>query len=102
MSGNPLLAGLRPTHPGEILREDVLPALGLPEEEVARRLHVSSQDLHAIISEKQPVGPAMALRLARFLGNSPEFWLNLQRDYDVATLSSAMGHELAAIDPVAA
>ena len=102
MPGNPLLAGLRPTHPGEILREDILPAVGLSEAELAGRLHVSRADLQEIVEERQPVNPGMALRLARFLGNSPEFWLNLQRDYDVATLSRAMDKELSEIEPIAA
>jgi antitoxin HigA-1 len=102
MPGNPLLAGLRPTHPGEVLREDILPALGLSDAEVARRLHVSDAELRDVVQERQPVSPAMALRLAKLFGNSPEFWLNLQRDYDVATLSTSMGAELADIEPIAA
>ncbi len=102
MGGNPLLAGLAPTHPGEILREDILPAVDLPKTEVARRLGISRQTLYDLIEERQPVTPAMALRLARFFGNSPEFWINLQRDYDLRTLEVSMASELEAIEPVAA
>lgn len=102
MAAKSSLAGLKPTHPGEILREDVLPALGLTKVEIARRLRISRQTLYQLIEEQQPVTPAMALRLARFFGNSPEFWLNLQRDFDLATLSASMDRELAAIEPVAA
>ena len=100
MAGNPLLAGLTPTHPGEILREDILPATGHSKSEIARRLGISRQTLYDILDEKQPVTPAMALRLGRLFGNSPEFWLNLQRDYDLRTLESRMADELAGITPV--
>jgi addiction module HigA family antidote len=100
MAGNPLLAGLTPTHPGEILREDILPAAGHSKSEIARRLGISRQTLYDILDEKQPVTPAMALRLGRLFGNSPEFWLNLQRDFDLRTLESRMADELAGITPV--
>jgi antitoxin HigA-1 len=102
MAGNPLLKGLAPTHPGEVLREDVIPALALPKAEIARRLGISRQTLYDILDEKQPVTPAMALQLGKFFGNGPEFWLNLQRDHDLRTLEPKMREELAAIDPAAA
>ena len=102
MAGNPLLKGLAPTHPGELLREDVIPALDLPKAEIARRLGISRQTLYDILEEKQPVTPAMALRLGKFFGNGAEFWINLQRDYDLRTLEPKMAKELAAIEPVAA
>src|SRR5919205_4477176 len=97
MAGNPLLAGLTPTHPGDILREDILPATGHSKSEIARRLGISRQTLYDILDEKQPVTPAMALRLCRLLGNSPEFWLNMQRDYDLRTLEPRMAAELETI-----
>ena len=102
MAGNPLLKGLAPTHPGEVLREDVIPALALPKAEIARRLGISRQTLYDILDEKQPVTPGMALRLGKFFGNGPEFWLNLQRDHDLRTLEPKMREELAAIEPAAA
>ena len=80
---NMLLSGLRPTHPGEILREDVVPALGLPKTEIARLLQISRQTLYDMLSEKQPVTPAMALRLAKLTGTTPESWVNMQRNYDL-------------------
>jgi len=80
---NKLLAGLAPTHPGEILRVDVLPALNKPKAEIARLLEVSRQTLYDILSEKQEVTPTMALRLGKMTGTSPEMWLNLQRNYDL-------------------
>ena len=102
MAGNPLLKGLAPTHPGELLREDVIPALDLPKTEIARRLGISRQSLYDILDEKQPVTPAMALRLGKFLGNGADFWLNLQQDYDLRTLEPKMAKELAKIERVAA
>jgi addiction module HigA family antidote len=102
MTGNPLLAGLAPTHPGEILREDIFPAVNLPKTEIARRLGISRQTLYDLIEERQPVTPAMALRLGRLFGNSPEFWANPQRDHDLRTLKVRMASELAAIEPIAA
>jgi antitoxin HigA-1 len=102
MAGNPLLKGLAPMHPGELLREDVMPALDLPKTEVARRLKISRQTLYDILDETQPVTPAMALRLGKFFGNGPDFWLNLQREYDLRTLEPKMAEELAAIETAAA
>lgn len=69
---------MEPVHPGSILREDVLPALGLSISEVARRLDVSRQALHNVLSCKSDVSPEMAVRLGRFLGNGAEFWVRLQ------------------------
>ena len=65
---NKLTRGLRPTHPGEILREDVLPALAVTKTRFAELLHVSRQTLYDLLGEKQPVTPQMALRLGRLLG----------------------------------
>jgi addiction module HigA family antidote len=102
MSSNTLLAGLGPTHPGEILREDILPALALTKTAFAKRLGVSRQTLYDILEGRQPVTPAMALRLGKLLGNTPEFWLNLQRDYDLRVIGFRMREELAAIEPIEA
>ena len=102
MAGNPLLKGLAPMHPGEFLRDITLPALDLPKAEIARRLGISRHTLYDILDQKQPVTPAMALRLGKFFGNGPDFWLNLQREYELRTLEPKMAEELAAIEPVAA
>ena len=72
-----------PTHPGAVLREDVLPALGKPKAEIARMLGVSRQTLYDILNEKQPVTPEMAVRIGKLLGTSPESWLNMQRALDL-------------------
>ena len=81
MSRNRLVRGLKPMHPGEMLREDVLPALG--KTEIAKLLGVSRQTLYDILDEKQPVTPGMALRLGKLIGNGPDLWINLQRVYDL-------------------
>ena len=91
---NKLTKGLRPTHPGEILREDVLPALNVTKTRFAELLRVSRQTLYDLLGEKQPVTPQMALRLGRLLGNGPDIWLRMQGAYDLATQAKAMAPEL--------
>lgn len=102
MGGNSLLKGLKPTHPGEFLREDVLPALRISKSEVARRIGISRAMLYAILDERAPISPPMALRLGRLLGTTAESWLNMQRDYDLRRLEEVMSEELSNIDPIAA
>lgn len=72
-----------PTHPGELLRVDILPALGVSVAAAARDLQVSRQLLHGILVGRRPVTPAMALRLGRYCGNGPELWLAMQTAYDL-------------------
>ena len=79
MIGNPLTSGLRPVHPGELLREDVLPALGRSKAEIARLLGVSRQTLYDILGEKQPITAAMALRIGKLCGDGPMIWLSMQQ-----------------------
>jgi len=76
---------LPPTHPGEILREDVLPALKLSIVDAAARLGVTRQTLHRIIARRnpRPVTPEMAVRLGKLCGNGARLWLNLQTAYDL-------------------
>ncbi|TAM47360.1 MAG: addiction module antidote protein, HigA family [Gammaproteobacteria bacterium] len=74
---------MAPVHPGEVLREDVLPALGLNVIEAAKGLRVSRQTLHRILAGKMAVSPEMAVRLGKFCGNGPGLWLRLQAAYDL-------------------
>jgi antitoxin HigA-1 len=97
MSKRPVKRGLPPMHPGELLREDVIPALARPRVEIARLLGVSRQTLHAILTERAPVTPEMALRLGKLCGNGPELWLNLQVRFDLERLSKTKRAEIAAI-----
>src|SRR5580692_6081216 len=97
-----LLRGLRPTHPGELLREDVMPALGKPKAEIARLLGVSRQTLYDILDENQPVTPGMALRLGKLLGNGPDLWINLQRAFDLAVAEHDLAGKLKKIPTLTA
>lgn len=94
---NELLKGLRPTHPGELLREDVLPALGRPKTEIAELLGVSRHTLYEILGERQPITAAMAHRIGKLVGNGPDLWLRMQASYDLAVAGEAMADELAKI-----
>lgn len=73
----------RPSHPGELLREEVLPALRLTVTAAAENLGVSRQTLHAILSERAAVTPEMAVRLGKFCGNGPGIWLRMQMNHDL-------------------
>src|SRR3954468_18392226 len=74
---------MKPTHPGAILRLDVLPALNLTVAETARQLGVSRQMLHSILAKRSAVSPEMAVRLGRFCGNGAAFWLRMQTAHDL-------------------
>ena len=95
--GNPLLKGLRPVHPAEIIREDVLPALGRSKSEIARLLGISRQTLYDLLGEKQPITVAMALRIGKLTGSTPESWLNMQRAYDLNIAERDLADEIAKI-----
>jgi antitoxin HigA-1 len=81
-------------HPGKLLREVVLPALNRPKSEIAKLLGVSRQTLYDILDEKQPVTPAMALRLGKPCGNGPDIWINLQRTYDLRRERKKLADEI--------
>lgn len=89
--------GHEPTHPGAILRDDVLPALGLPVSTAARTLGVSRQMLHAILSERASITPEMALRVGKMCGNGPGLWLRMQQARDLWRAERAIAAEVAAI-----
>ncbi len=72
-----------PTHPGAILREDVLPSLRLTTTAAAQALSVSRQTLHSILAERAAVTPEMAVRLGKLCGNGPKLWLRMQQARDL-------------------
>jgi antitoxin HigA-1 len=74
---------VRPTHPGEMLREDYLPDYNLTVSKFAVALGVSRQTVNELLRERRAISPEMALRLARLFGNTPEFWMNAQRAVDL-------------------
>lgn len=89
--------GLPPLHPGELLREEILPALARPKTEMAKLLGVSRPTLYDIIDKKQPVTPVMALRLGKLCGNGPELWLALQQQYDLHRARQELGDKIKTI-----
>lgn len=74
---------IRPTHPGEMLREDFLPDYGLSVAGLAEALGVSRQTVNELLRERRALSPDMAIRLSRLFGNTAEFWLNAQRAVDL-------------------
>jgi addiction module HigA family antidote len=74
---------IKPLHPGELLREDIVPALRKPKAEIARLLGISRQALYDILNEKAPVTADMAVKLGKLCGNGANLWLNLQRHHDL-------------------
>ena len=90
----------RPTHPGEMLREDAMPDYGLTVSSLAEALGVSRQSINELLRGRRAVSPEMALRLARLFGNSPEFWLNAQRAVDLWEAARAIEKDVARIKPL--
>ena len=86
-----------PAHPGDILKQDVLPALNLTISGAARQLGISRQSLHRIMAGQQPVTVEMALRLGKFCGNGPELWLQMQQAYDLWYAEQRLHGEIARI-----
>lgn len=84
-------AGRLPTiHPGEILGEEFLAPLGISQSRLARDLNVPARRINEICLGKRAVTPDTALRLARYFGNSAEFWMNLQQRYDLERVKDAV------------
>jgi addiction module HigA family antidote len=98
MSSNPL----RPVHPGEILREEFLMPFAITPYALAGRLRVPRTRIERLAREETPVTPDTALRLARYFGTTPDFWLGLQARFDLETESTQLADELAHIEPRAA
>ncbi|HET7275630.1 MAG TPA: HigA family addiction module antitoxin [Longimicrobiaceae bacterium] len=90
----------RPTHPGEMLREDFMPDFNLTVAALAEAVGVSRQSINELLRGRRALSPAMALRLSRLFGNSPEFWLNAQRAVDLWDASQAIKEDVARIKPL--
>ena len=91
---------VRPTHPGEMLREDFLPDYGLTASSFAKALAVSRQTVNELLRERRAVSPEMALRLSRLFGNTPEFWLNAQRAVDLWEAARSTKRKIERIAPL--
>ena len=87
-----------PLHPGEILREEFLQPLGLKPYTVAKRLGVPRTRIERLAAERTPVTPDTALRLAKFFGTTPNFWLNMQNAYDLSVEAVELREEIDAIE----
>lgn len=72
-----------PTHPGDILRIEFLEPLGMSQSELARQLHVDKRRINEIVNGRRAVTASSAVRLARFFGTTPGFWLNMQKRYEL-------------------
>jgi addiction module HigA family antidote len=90
---------LRPIHPGEILCEEFLVPFGMSAYALATHLHVPRTRIERLVREETPVTPDTALRLARYLGTTPDFWLGLQAQFDLETAQDGMSEDIAAIKP---
>ena len=91
---------IRPTHPGEMLREDFLSDYGLSVAQLARSLGVSRQTVNELLRERRSLSPEMGLRLSRLFGNSAEFWMNAQRAVDLWEAEESIGAEVEQIKPL--
>ena len=99
-NGNIIKRNRRPTHPGEVLREEVLPATNLTQEQLARRLGVSRRTVNEILNERRPVSIDMAHRLARAFNTTPDVWINMQTALDLWEAAEANKSEYEKIKPL--
>ena len=90
----------RPTHPGEMLREDFMPDYELTVVGLAESVGVSRQSINELLRGRRAVSPEMALRLACLFGNSAVFWLNAQRAVDLWDATQAIGRDMSRIKPL--
>jgi addiction module HigA family antidote len=92
--------GMRPVHPGEILREDFLVPLGMSANALSKALNVPAPRVNDIVRERRGVSADTALRLSRYFDTSPQFWLNLQAMYDLRVAEIAVGKRIVREVPV--
>ncbi len=82
---------MRPIHPGEVLREEFLVPLNMSAHALALELKVPAPRINDIVRERRAITPDTALRLARYFGNTPQFWMNLQTSYDLKCAEREIG-----------
>jgi len=93
---------MKPTHPGEMLREDFMPDYGLTAVSLAGALGISRQTINETLRERKAISTVMALMLSRLFGNSPEFWLNAHRTVDLREAKNRQEKKLRRIQPLSA
>lgn len=86
---------MRPIHPGEVLREEFIIPLGMSAHALALELKVPAPRINEIVRERRAITPDTALRLARYLGTTPQFWMNLQISYDLKFAEIKVGSKIA-------
>lgn len=86
--------GMRPLHPGAVLREDFLRELGMSANALAKALNVPAPRVNDIVRERRGISADTALRLARYFDSSPQFWLNLQNTHDLRVAEIAAGKKI--------
>ena len=86
-----------PTHPGEMLREEFLEPMNISQRDLANAIHVPYQRINELVNQKRGVTPSTALRLAKFFGVSPDFWLNLQIRCDLFKAQTVEKNDLDSI-----
>jgi addiction module HigA family antidote len=90
---------LPPIHPGEILLEEFLKPMGITMNRLAKDLHVPANRITQIVDGRRGISGESALRLARYFGTSAEFWLGLQKDYDLQLASDQFEAEIEKVQP---
>ncbi|WP_138511987.1 HigA family addiction module antitoxin [Rhodoferax bucti] len=100
MTAQPITNGLPPIHPGEYLRE-ILDDMALTQSALADALGVSPMRISHLLKGDRPVTAELALRLGRAFGQTPQYWLNLQSNYDLKTTEAAMKESIQAVRTLA-
>ena len=99
MDDNMIIVSREPIHPGEFLREEYMPELGLSVADLAKRLGVTRQTVNDIVREKRNLSPDMCLRLGRLFGTTPQFWMNMQGKVDIWNSLALHHDDIEAIEP---
>lgn len=102
MDNDMIVVSREPIHPGEFLREDYMPELGLSVAGLAEKLGVTRQTVNDIVREKRNLSPDMCLRLGRLFGTTPQFWMNMQAKVDLWNAMDLHSHDIEAIEPLVA
>ena len=87
----------KPTHPGEVLREDVLPALGVSVSQAARDMGISRQQLHRILACTHSITAEMAVRIGKYCGNGPGLWFRMQAAHDLYDAEKRLARQVSKI-----
>jgi addiction module HigA family antidote len=92
------MAKLAPLHPGEVLREEFMEPLGITAYALAKSCQIERPRLERIVREQQGISADTALRLSKYFGTTPEFWMNLQTRYELETAREEIGEDLEEIE----